>query len=352
MIKILFLGETYRADAKSWIKGIEMEAGVKLDTMEIEKSESRWKRLYFAFIFFFKILNSRRQKAYDIVLAERATSYGFFSMLANGKLRVVAQQGITDAYPETGFSGYYKRKIQRFVYKNSDIIHAWGHVMTFAMLSSGAAPFKIMVLPKGIDLGIYTIPNKRPSSTSLVVTRSLYKLYQHAEIIQSIAVLKERGYHVHAKMVGDGPELENLERLSKELGVEDQLLFTGRISNEKLPEILGESALYVAFPTTEGVSSSLFEAMAMGCFPIVSDLPANQAFISNKRNGLLVGVGDVNALADSIQFAIDHPELLEKAVASNRLYIESKVDFNKNMSRIYAHYKKILAEKTKVECVE
>ncbi len=352
MTKILFLGETYRADAKSWIKGIEKEAGVKLDTMEIEKSDSRWKRLYFALLFLFRILKSRRQTAYDIVLAERATSYGFFSMLVKGKLRVVAQQGITDAYPENGFSGFYKRKIQRFVYKNSDIIHAWGNVMTYAMLYSGAAPFKIMVLPKGIDLGIYNYHTSRSIPVSLVVTRSLYQLYQHAEIIRSIAILKERGYHVQAKMVGDGPEKENLVRLSKELGVEDLVLFTGRISNEELPKILGESALYVAFPTTEGVSSSLFEAMAMGCFPIVSDLPANQAFISSGKNGLLVPVGDINALADSIKFAIDHPELLRKAAVSNRLYIETEVDFNKNMNQIYSHYKKILTEKTNAECVE
>lgn len=355
MVKILFLGETYRADAITWIKGIEQEAGIKLDTMEIEKSDSRWKRLYFAFIFFIRILKSRQEQEYDIALAERATSYGFFSLLVKAKLKVVAQQGITDAYPENGFSGFYKRKIQRLVYKKSDIIHAWGHVMTYAMLNSGATPSKIMVLPKGIDLRNYKNADSQKifhPELSLVVTRSLYKLYQHAEIIESVSLLKHRGFRVQAIMVGDGPEMPKLATLTKELGVEDLIHFTGRIPNNKLPQILDQSALYVAFPTTEGVSSSLFEAMAMGCFPIVSDLPANQAFISSGKNGLLVPIGDVNALADSIQFAIDNPEIVKNAVIANRQYIEERVDFNKNMNCIYSHYNKKLAAKINNVCAE
>lgn len=355
MTKILFLGETYRADAQSWIKGIEMESGVKLDTMEIEKSSSRWKRLYYAILFFFRIVQSRCKPAYDIILAERATSYGFFSLLAKGKLKVVAQQGITDAYPEEGFSGYYKRKIQRRVYKKVDLIHAWGHVMTYAMIYSGAYPHKILVLPKGIDLRFYKYKDEYPfklDSISLIVTRSLYDLYQHAKIIQSIAILKERGYRVNADIVGDGPELSNLTQLSQELGIQDQIAFLGRIPNDELPVLLGNASFYVAFPTTEGVSSSLFEAMATGCFPIVSDLPANQAFISNKRNGLLVPVGDVAALADAMQFAIENPEIVQKAVKTNRIYIEEGVDFQKNMHHLYSAYQRLLAKKTNVSCVE
>ncbi|MEP1953297.1 MAG: glycosyltransferase, partial [Algoriphagus sp.] len=187
---------------------------------------------------------------------------------------------------------------------------------------------------------------------SIIVTRSLYQLYQHAEIIRSIAILKERGYLVKATLVGDGPEMSNLQSLSKELKIEDLVIFTGRISNDQLPELLSKASFYVAFPTTEGVSSSLFEAMAMGCFPIVSDLPANQAFLSSRKNGMLVPVDDVVALADSIEFAINNPALVAQAVATNRAFIENNVDFNKNMSRIYSQYRKTLSEKMAVECAE
>lgn len=349
MIKILFLGETYRADAKTWIKGIEQESGTRPDTMEIKRSDTRTGRIFNALLFFFQILKTSFGNRYDLVLAERATSYGMFSLFVNAKVRIVAQQGITDAFPEEGFSGFYKRIIQRWVYKRVDMIHAWGHVMTYAMLNSGAAPHKILVLPKGIDLGLYQFSgtNHIPSpEVSLIVTRSLYYLYRHADILKSVAILKDNGLKVKVVMVGEGPEYPRLVQLCRDLNIEDQVNFMGLVPNYELPKLLSQSALYVAFPTTEGVSSSLFEAMAMGCFPIVSDLPANQAFLSQKKNGILVPVEDVSQLASAIRFAVEHPDLVEKAIVVNREYIAKHVDFKRNMKVIYKRYLGLLSQKS------
>jgi glycosyltransferase involved in cell wall biosynthesis len=349
MIRILFLGETYRADAKSWIKGIELESASQLETMEIRRSKTRSGRIFNALIFFLEILKMRFRPSYDLVLAERATSYGLFSLFVPAKLRIVAQQGITDAYPEEGFSGFYKRIIQRWVYKRVDMIHAWGHVMTYAMLKSGAAPHKILVLPKGIDLELYRYSSNRASSNSahmLIVTRSLYELYRHEDILRAISLLGKQGLKIKGLLVGEGPEKPKLIRLSKELGIEDQVTFTGLIANDRLPQLLNEATLYVAYPTTEGVSSSLFEAMAMGCFPIVSDLPANQAFLSQKKNGILVPVEDVSQLAEAIRFAVENPELVKRAVLINKEYIDRHVDFAKNMEIIYRSYLDLLDKKS------
>lgn len=349
MVKILFLGETYRADAKSWIKGIERESKTQLETMEIRRSNSRAGRIFNALLFFFQILKTRFGSKYDLVLAERTTSYGMFSLLVHAKVRIVAQQGITDAYPEGGFSGFYKRIIQRLVYQKVDMIHAWGHVMTYAMLNSGAAPHKILVLPKGIDLDLYqfsfsdSIPSR---SLNLIVTRSLYGLYRHEDILKSISILRDNGLKVKAVLVGEGPEKPKLLKLCNDLNIQGQVNFTGLIANDKLPELLSQSSIYVAFPTTEGVSSSLFEAMATGCFPIVSDLPANQAFLSQKKNGILVPVENVSQLADSIRFAAEHPDMVKKAIWKNRKYIEKQVDFKKNMNVIYQKYLSLLANKS------
>lgn len=348
MIKILFLGETYRADAKNWIIGVEIESGTRLDTMEIQPSTTRLGRICNALIFFFLILKTRFGRQYDLVLAERATSYGMFSLFVHAKVRIVAQQGITDAFPEEGFSGFYKRIIQRWVYQKVDMIHAWGHVMTYAMLHSGAAPHKILVLPKGIDLKLYQFSGAKriqSSEVSLIVTRSLYELYRHEDILKSVANLRDNGLKVKVVLVGEGPEKPRLAQLCHDLNIKDQVNFTGLIPNDQLPKLLSQNLLYVAFPTTEGVSSSLFEAMAVGCFPIVSDLPANQAFISQKKNGILVPVQDIYSLSEAIQFTTLQPDQVEEAILSNRKYIEMNVDFKKNMRVIYQRYLTLLSPK-------
>jgi glycosyltransferase involved in cell wall biosynthesis len=47
--------------------------------------------------------------------------------------------------------------------------------------------------------------------------------------------------------------------------------FSGRIPNTELPELLRASNFYISMPITEGVSASLFEAMASNCYPIVTN---------------------------------------------------------------------------------
>ncbi|NVK50384.1 MAG: glycosyltransferase [Cyclobacteriaceae bacterium] len=341
-MRILFLGETYRADAISWIKGVELNLGVKLETRELPKGNSRVLRMISALGFFVNLLMTRFSKPYDLVLAERATSYGFFSLFVHAKKRVIAQQGISDVYPEGGFSGFYKSILQRLAYKKADLIHAWGHVMTYAMLESGASPYKIMVLPKGIDLGKYHWPEKRDLAPAFIVTRSLYELYRHIDIVEAVKILRDRSINIKGYIVGDGPEKPKVQALINKYHLGGEVFLKGHIPNAQLPELMDLCRYYVAVPTTEGVSSSLFEAMASGCYPIVTDLPANQAFIKNKKNGQLVTPYKPFELADAIESALLNGNQVDAALAENRKFIEDHVDYKKNMKIITDRYKALM----------
>lgn len=351
-MKILFLGETYRADALTWIRGIEKESGSKISTMEIPSHPSRIKRLLYFVRFFFRILSSRGE-TWDIVMAERSTSYGFFSLFLNSKIKVVAQQGITDAFPETGFTGVYKRFIQKLVYKKVDLIHAWGNVMTYAMVECGAIPSKIMILPKGINLNLYTDRRMGAGEKSPpigIVTRSLTEIYNHQDILHAYRILKDRGINAICWIVGDGVLAKELSQMANDLDIADRVILWGKIANDLLPEKLAKSDFYIAVPETEGVSASLFEAMATGCFPIVTDLPANRAFIRWDINGFLVPVNNPLILADTIQKFVAESGKFSGAIAANRQFVEENVNFEVNMKIIYKEYLKLLAKKNKV-CV-
>lgn len=336
---ILFLGETYRADAQTWIKGVQNVSGIKIDTLEVGSTKTRVGRIYEFLVFGLKIMKSNFRKSYDLVLAERATSYGFFSLFVNSKKRIVAQQGITDAWPETGFSGFYKRFLQSLVYKKVDLIHAWGEVMVPAIMSSGAKSEKIMVLPKGMDLDNYHFLSFDKKEVNLaIVTRSLTDVYHHEDILHALSILKTKNKIVKLIVVGDGPRMEYLKNLSSDLGLENQIQFLGRVPNDQLPKLLQRASIYLSVPETEGVSASLFEAMSSGCFPIVTDLPGTRAFITHGKNGLLVPVGNPNVLASEMNEYLDHSDQFEKSILGNRAYIETSVDLKKNMQTIWERY--------------
>lgn len=336
---ILFLGETYRADAQSWIQGIERVSGIKIDTLEVESTATRSGRILKFLSFGLRILESNLSRSYDLVLAERATSYGFFSLFVRGKKRIVAQQGITDAWPETGFSGVYKRFLQKLVYRKADLIHAWGQVMVPAMIQSGADTQKIMILPKGMDLDLYPFMRfEKKEFSRAIVTRSLTSVYHHQDILEAIALLSQKGVLLNLTLVGDGDLMESLKASAQSLGITSQVDFKGRIPNSQLPKLLQKAAVYISVPETEGVSASLFEAMASGCFPIVTDLEGTRPFITDGKNGLLVPVNSPEKLAGAIEKYLNHAEEFAAAVMENRLFIEKNVSMKKNMDQIWNRY--------------
>lgn len=344
--KILFLGETYRADAQTWIKGIEKVSGLQIETLEVKSTKTRTGRIFMFLFFLFKILITNLKKSYDLVLAERSTSYGFFAIFFNAKRRVVAQQGITDIWPLTEFSLMIKPFFQRQAYQKADLIHAWGDVMVPAMLESGANPDKILIMPKGIDLSKYRFFDFLEKERNLaVVTRSLTSVYNHSDILDALVILKEKNIYIKVIIVGDGNLMPNLEQMAIDLNLTEQVEFTGRIPNEDLPDLLSRASMYISVPETEGVSASLFEAMASGCFPIVTDLPGTRAFIENGKNGFLVGVNQPEEIAMAILNYLEKPESFQSAVLENRTYIDQNVDLDQNMKRIWDRYQALFLPK-------
>lgn len=112
----------------------------------------------------------------------------------------------------------------------------------------------------------------------------------------------------------------------------------GRVKNINIPKYLRMANVYISMPITEGVSASLLEAMASGCFPIVSDLPGNRSWIINKANGLLVEIENHFTLADELEWAFHNIDFTKKAIAENRKLVEEKANYKKNMKKIANRY--------------
>ena len=100
--RILFLGETYRADAITWMNGLKEFGDFEIVTWELQTSSNgvnRVKRLFELTKAILSIKKTAKQFNPDMVIAERTTSYGFLAAISGIKPVVIAQQGITDLWP-------------------------------------------------------------------------------------------------------------------------------------------------------------------------------------------------------------------------------------------------------------
>jgi len=348
--RILFLGETYRADAITWMNGLKEFGDFEIVTWELQTNSnglSRIKRLFELTKAIFTIRSIAKKYNADMVIAERTTSYGFLAALSGIRPIVIAQQGITDLWPLESPLYVLKKILQNYAFKKADLIHAWGKVMADYMENAKVDMTKVMVLPKGINMNIFKF-NTSPNTTIItaIVSRSLQPEYKHETILKAFGILKRNNIPFQLTVIGDGILLKNLKALSKELGMENEVHFLGRINNTEIAEHLQKSNVYISMPITEGVSASLFEAMACGCFPIVSDLPGNRHWIQQKVNGILVQSENEFKLAEELQWTYKNLHLINKITVENRKFIEENANYQINMKKIAITYHDLIKKKS------
>lgn len=345
--KILFLGETYRADAITWMNGLKQFGDFEITTWEMTTpSTTFFSRLLRTLEFataIFQIRKIVKLQQPDMVIAERTTSYGFLAVLTGAKPVAIAQQGRTDLWPEKSILLPFKKMIQQYAFKKADLIHAWGPVMTTSMKAANVDIKKVLVLPKGIDLVQFGNKNNTGSEKiRAIVTRSLMPEYRHNIILKAFGILNQKGINFELTIVGDGKQMSILMELAAKLKIKKKVTFTGRIPNTNLPELLQQNNFYISMPITEGVSASLFEALASGCYPIVSDIPGNRSWIKHRGNGQLIPIDDSEMLAEEILWAFENKEHRNAAVSKNRQFVEENADYNTNMKIIADKYHELI----------
>jgi glycosyltransferase involved in cell wall biosynthesis len=279
-----------------------------------------------------------------MVIAERVTSYGFLAATTGFKKIAIAQQGITDIFPPNSISVPIKKLMQYYAFKKATLIHAWGKAMTISMFKTSVQKEKILVLPKGvkIDKFNFNIEEKNWDKIHAIVTRSLFPEYRHETIIKAFKLVDNAGIDFELVIVGGGELEKKLKDLAQKLNISSKIVFSGRIPNEELPDYLNKSNLYLSMPITEGVSSSLFEAMACGCYPIVSNIIGNRSWIENDINGNLVDIDNIESLAEKIINYWKNKENSIPAIIKNRKFVEENASLEKNMKIISKLYHQII----------
>jgi glycosyltransferase involved in cell wall biosynthesis len=348
--RILFFGETYRADAITWMNGLREFGEFEIVTWELNTSNNGFNRIIRLFELAKAILTIKsivKKFNPDMVIAERTTSYGYLAAISGLKPMAIAQQGITDLWPHNSPLYIFKKRLQNYAFKKADLIHAWGNSMAEHMKVSNVDMDKVMILPKGINLDFFQFNDASDGTLiNAVVTRSLEPEYKHDLILKAFSIVKQKSIPFKLTIIGDGTELKKLKWLAKELKIDNEVNFVGRINNNDIPKFLQHANFYISTPITEGVSASLFEAMASGCLPIVSDLPGNRSWIQQKENGILVTIENEIKLAEEIEWAFKNTYFTKKAIVENRKFVEENANYKINMKKIAFTYNDLIEIKS------
>ncbi|OGG05756.1 MAG: hypothetical protein A3F83_03965 [Candidatus Glassbacteria bacterium RIFCSPLOWO2_12_FULL_58_11] len=192
--------------------------------------------------------------------------------------------------------------------------------ITDYLLELGIPGEKVFTRPMGADERIFYDRKSSPAGQlraglSIISTRNLLPLYRVEDVIRAAAETRERLPGMALTIAGEGRQREELEALCRGLGIAERVTFTGRLEPQQLAERLSASRVYVSASPAEGTSVSLLEALACGCLPVVTDIPANREWVAHGENGLLFRPGNIEELSACLVRAAEDTGLAERAAA-------------------------------------
>jgi len=143
------------------------------------------------------------------------------------------------------------------------------------LLDLGIPNEKIFVIYNGVDLKLLkTIKTKKFKRPTIITVCRLVEYKRVDDIIRATDIIKEKYPNVCLKIIGEGPEEQRLRKLVKELKLEKNVEFLGKIKDYKdLMKTVKASHVFVLASITEGFSVVTIEALALGVPFVVTRIP-------------------------------------------------------------------------------
>lgn len=243
----------------------------------------------------------------------------------------------------TPHEGFLKRQMVRSALRSAALwtADAAGLLRVAAELAQVDRPTAHVVM--GLDRVPDDLSQIWPDKQDWVLSCRLHKpLYRIDAVIAGFCMAAERRPQWRLEVAATGTETEALRRMAADLSHGAAVVFTGMLSADQLERSYRRSTVYVSFPDRDGTSVSLLEAMAHGCVPVVSDLPANREWIVDGTNGFVVG--GTQDLAVAIERAIHtgHSARWRSETAeANRRRVADEASFAVNIDQFLAQYARL-----------
>lgn len=190
----------------------------------------------------------------------------------------------------------------RLALRKSDRIIVVSDYVKKLAVRLGADPSKTRRVYLGVDVKRFS-PKKVEHEVQTIGTLGRMVKEKNVEDILLAFEQLRKGRDLRLLVGGDGPNLQSLRRLARNKGISG-VYFLGKVS--KPEDFYRRCDVFVLSSTSEGLSSSLQEAMASGCVPVAVNGYGCPEVVEDGVNGLLYRPRDVSNLVKSIGVALDN----------------------------------------------
>jgi glycosyltransferase involved in cell wall biosynthesis len=158
--------------------------------------------------------------------------------------------------------------------------------------------------------------------------------------------LSQKRSDVLLVVVGDGEDRQRLERLVRDKGLVDRVLFLGW--QTEIEKVYKAIDLLVLTSKNEGTPVAVIEAMASGCPVVAAPVGGVVDLVKHGVTGLLAGPEDIDDFVDRVEQILDDPDLGPRLVDKARDFIASHYGLDRlldDMSRLYKDLVRVRARR-------
>ena len=245
-----------------------------------------------------------RKRAYDLLI-EDINKIPFYTPLYSGDTPVLAI--VPHLFGSTVF-----REANPLV-----AAYVWGAERMIPRVY-GRTPFEVISPSTRDDLAVRGLPAERIRTVycgmqhdrfrvadppprdpaPLIISWSRLRRYKSVDVaIRAFARIREELPRARMKIMGRGPDEPRLRRLVREMGLRDEIEFTGHLAWSDLVDLLYRARIFLNPSPKEGWGLTVIEANACGLPVVASDRPGLRDSVRDGRTGLLTPYGDAEAMA-------------------------------------------------------
>lgn len=286
------------------------------------------------------LLNLIRKIKPDIVHAHYASSYGLLGAFGRIHPFIISVWG-TDVYIFPKLSSLHKN-ILKYSLSRADLITSTSFKM--AEETKKYTDKFIKVIP----FGIVTDRMKKSTSRSIFqgknivigTIKNLEHKYGHKYLFQAFAILLKKYPDVNLKLliIGSGSMKNELDHYSKELSINDNIVFTGAIPHSLISEYHNMMDIEVYLSDYESFGVSVVEASACEKPVVVSDVGGLPEVVISGQTGFVVPAGDIYSAVEALEILILDEELRVQFGKAGRKKIMELYNWNDNLNEMIKLY--------------
>ena len=244
-----------------------------------------------------------------------------------------------------GFSISLQKKVRSFSIKKSDIVVTPSKHLKNFILNLGFKN-KIEIINNGVFIPEENTNIFTNDQINITIVSRLVSHKNIEKIIKAISDLNSP--LINLNIIGDGPELNQLQKISLESNNKDNIIFHGKLNRDDINHIFLKSDIYIQASNYEGLPHSLLEAMSYGIPVLCTPVGECKEILGNEDRGYILDLPvSKNNIKSKIIEIIGEKNIANKKGERGKDFINEKYNLTNSFNLYKNLFTRLLEEEYK-----